>query len=118
MYILIGFCHIAYTSAKLSKLSHFLQLKVQDGQGEPQLHVVEPALKPPAGGDFTGIENEKFFLSGIEKLDIFFLRLIDMLYKKRFQVVEVRHRRRRWRVHCWDLWSPQVRFMKKKNTLT
>ena len=71
MYILIGFCHIAYTSAKLSKLSHFLQLKVQDGQGEPQLHVVEPALKPPAGGEFTGIENEKFFLKGTGSLDIF-----------------------------------------------
>ena len=59
------------TPAKLSKLSHCLQLEVQDGQGEPQLHVVEPALKPPAGGDFTGIENEKFFLKGTGSLDIF-----------------------------------------------
>ena len=60
------------TPAKLSKFSHGLQLEVQDGQGEPQLHLVESALKPPAGGEFAGIQNEKFFLKGIESLDIFF----------------------------------------------
>ena len=37
-----------------------------------------------------------------------------MLYNKRFQLAEVRHQRRRWRVHCWGLWSPQVRFLKEE----
>ena len=63
---------ILLSRGKFSKLSHCLQLEVQDGQGEPQLHLVEPALKPPAGGEVNGIKNEKFFLKGIESLDIFF----------------------------------------------
>ena len=68
----LDFVTLLYTRAKWSKLSHFLQLEVQDGQGESQLHLVESALKPPAGGEFAGIQNEKFFLKGIESLDIFF----------------------------------------------
>ena len=62
---------ILLTRAKFSKLSHCLQLEVQDGQGEPQLHLVEPALKPPAGGEVNGIENEKFFSEGNQKFRFF-----------------------------------------------
>ena len=65
---------------KFSKLSHCLQLEVQDGQGEPQLHLVEPALKPPAGGEVNGIE---VFPEGNSKIRYLFLRLIDMIYNKK-----------------------------------
>ena len=113
MYIHMGFCYFAFTR----KIFKVVSLLATRGARWTRRATTSPGgtrSQTPCRRWSQWDWKWEVFPGGNWKFRYFFLRLIDMLYNKRFQLAEVRHQRRRWRVHCWGLWSPQVRFLKEE----